>query len=175
MDSIANGIGLESLLGKAGLDWITKGTCTAGDIRVSYHTQALPSRATVLGQQVNDKIVAHTYTNGHNLLMLRADTLSIDGLVASTKRSAESDAWYKRAGVYVLTLIVISIFGSTNFFEALTVSTLINLTTVSALWLFFYGLSNLTGVIPGLSIVGIVAFVYAFVNPSKNKTKTKEL
>ena len=61
---IAQGSGLEHLLARAGLDWITKGTCNAGDIRVSFETRSLPEQLSVLGkQQYPNLVVPHTFSN----------------------------------------------------------------------------------------------------------------
>lgn len=52
VNAISAGLGIESLLSTAGLDWITKGTCHAGDIRVHFEGRALPEALSVVGKQI---------------------------------------------------------------------------------------------------------------------------
>ena len=61
--AIAQKTGVEALLGKAGLDWLVKGTCNAGDVRVRFEERKLPEALSALGEVTSfKKLVAHDYT-----------------------------------------------------------------------------------------------------------------
>jgi hypothetical protein len=59
--ALARGTGIEALLGRAGLDWIVKGTCRAGDIRVSFDARAVPRRLGAVGRVEGARLRPHVY------------------------------------------------------------------------------------------------------------------
>lgn len=66
VESAATASGVEAALARAGLDWITKGTCHAGDIRVRFEGRALPREgASLVADQVaGGKLVGHVFSEG---------------------------------------------------------------------------------------------------------------
>lgn len=66
VESASKATGLEALLADVGLDWITKGTCSAGDIRVHFEGKPLPRGGVSLfaNQTAGGKLVGHAYAEG---------------------------------------------------------------------------------------------------------------
>jgi len=138
---IIKGIGLENVLKNNGLDWITKGTCNAGDIRVSFETQSLPTHLTALGHQVAPNlIVSHTYTNKKSLLMLSTTSgITLDYFLEEFKKSA---GFY--TSIYRF-LVMILMFAGSFFIQDSTdipffiIGIAANCLNFSVFWYIFYG------------------------------------
>ncbi len=66
VESVSKATGLEALLAGAGLGWITKGTCNAGDIRVHFEGRSLPREGVSLfaDQMAGGKLVGHAFAEG---------------------------------------------------------------------------------------------------------------
>uniref|UniRef100_A0A7S2RE10 Uncharacterized protein n=1 Tax=Rhizochromulina marina TaxID=1034831 RepID=A0A7S2RE10_9STRA len=102
VNTIARGIGLESLLDRAGLGWITRGTCNAGDVRVHFETRQLPAALTVVGDQEGQYVAPHTYSNGQVRLLVLPSVESLDTFVHTTSQQARRGAYLNRFLVFLL-------------------------------------------------------------------------
>ena len=145
VNSIGKATGVEGLLSSAGLEWLTKGTCDAGDVRVHFETRSLPAQMSVLGEQrAPNLIVPHVYSNGATLLMLSDRSLSVKGLVESTRANQEwKTNLYRFLSVALLGIglfMISSIFENCNVF-LICFSLLVSIfaTFESLIWLYFYG------------------------------------
>merc|ERR1711871_36688 len=65
-------------------DWITKGTCQAGDVRVSFLMRKVPGSVSVLGLQIGNQIAPYTYSNGKSMIFLKPALMDLQGFLAST-------------------------------------------------------------------------------------------
>jgi hypothetical protein len=116
VNAISSATGVEGLLSKAGLGWITKGTCDAGDIRVHFEAKRLPQTASLVGQQIQGRLAPMIYSNGAERLFLRSGLLTLDTLLSLSLSDAQ---WWQN--VYRLGLILCVIIGgilyenATNF------------------------------------------------------------
>ena len=111
VNSISSATGLESLLGKAGLGWITKGTCDAGDIRVHFEGKKLPKSVSVAGQQIGGTIVPMRYSNGASMLIIKSGIMNLESLLKLTL--SDANFWQN---VYRGIIFLLVIFGGI-FFE----------------------------------------------------------
>ena len=103
-NGLSKGLGIEGLLARAGLDWITKGTCDAGDVRVSFQTRSLPQQLSVLGeQQPNNVVAAHLYSSGVTELMAYDQSIDVAGMVTAFKGESESAIFWRRLAVGLVT------------------------------------------------------------------------
>lgn len=157
INSISSATGIEGLLSGAGLGWITKGTCDAGDIRVSFAARALPKVASLVGQQLAGQVGLMTYSNGASRLFLRPSLMTLETLLATT---LSDDSWWQnlyRIGMFLCFIIGGVLFDlSSNISNpdwklgSVLGSTLF--TTIFALLsCFFYGIDD--------SLYAFVAFV----------------
>lgn len=102
--SAARAVGLESLMDKAGLGWIAKGTCSAGDVRVHLEKRELPALPlTLVGSQNTDGIlVPHAFRNGQQRLFVRRGSLTPKELVEAEGGEELRAAWWWRGLAFVL-------------------------------------------------------------------------
>jgi hypothetical protein len=165
VNNIAAGTGFESLLAGAGLDWITKGTCKAGDIRVHFETRGLPQSASVLGMVTGNgqKIVPFTYTNGYSKVF--ASSSAVNELSSFAKQQDNETrrwAWMCRAGLAVVLLL--GAWAGSDIY-APKAGTLPLFATIAAIglggaWAYSYGFDNKAAL--GVLAAGILAGVYTF-------------
>lgn len=101
INHISQGSGLESLLKRAGLDWITKGTCNAGDIRVSFEARRVPNEMSVIGTQTNGVIVPRRYKNGMTKLIQAPVITGVQDLLDTVRGNTE---WW--TNVYRLLIVL---------------------------------------------------------------------
>jgi len=105
INTISKGTGLEKLLGRAGLDWITKGTCNPGDVRVHLETRDLPPSLTVVAEQRADGfLIPHTFPNGRVAFLARHGILSLEAFVDAESNDAARLASWLRALSLVLAM-----------------------------------------------------------------------
>lgn len=83
---IAKGVGIDAALKDHGLEWITKGSCEPGDVRVSFQVSTLPSELSLLGKQVGypdpaSRIVPQNYSQGDPVLMASANITTLENLL----------------------------------------------------------------------------------------------
>lgn len=179
-NAIAKATGIESLLGRAGLDWITKGTCNAGDIRVKFLSQALPSDLTVIGQQTkHGRIAAKTYENGLHLMMVSGKEEGVAGILSTVKTAAEWNAIYRRVGVFGVLLIFLCIC-SPSIIDGASLAVLLTSTSVSMLWVYFFGVNNaytIGGLLLALLMAGFKYSHYlpTFTSHNRQAERTKIL
>lgn len=174
VNSIASATGVETLLSKAGLDWITKGSCNVGDIRVHFEAKFLPNSVTALGRQVDGRIVPNTYSTGISKLILEPDILSMTALL---EKFLSDGRWWcniYRAGVLIFFLISLFLLRKESTRVFMGVEGTMILSFVGT-WFMYYGLDDV--VIPG--VVGVAVLGVSFmhktssthVNSSKQKQK----
>lgn len=153
VNSIASATGVESLLSKAGLDWITKGTCNAGDIRVHFEAKFLPDSVTVLGMQRGGSIVPNAYSTGISRIILAPGILSITELL---EKFVSDGRWWcnvYRAGIVVMYLFSLFLIRNESIRLFMGAICSIILSFVGT-WFIYYGLDDV--VIPG--VLGVVVF-----------------
>ena len=95
VESAASAAGVQRALASAGLDWITKGTCHAGDIRVHFEGRALPAAgiSLVADQAAGGRLVGHAFSEGGErrvlaLPGLMAKASFIQRFLSNSSRSA---------------------------------------------------------------------------------------
>jgi hypothetical protein len=152
VNALSKGSGLEALLKRSGLNWITEGTCNAGDIRVHFESSRLPREITVLGKQSLKRIVPNKYKNGEESLMISSVAESVDSLLERIKEEAESNAWWRRLGTFIVYLLIAT-FCSDDPILGAVLGCFISFTTWSLLWFVYYPLTNWTYIVLGLSII----------------------
>jgi len=153
VNSIASATGVESLLSKAGLGWITKGTCNAGDIRVHFEAKFLPDSVTVLGMQRGGSIVPNAYSTGISRIILAPGILSITELL---EKFVSDGRWWcnvYRAGIVVMYLFSLFLIRNESIRLFMGAICSIILSFVGT-WFIYYGLDDV--VIPG--VLGVVVF-----------------
>lgn len=175
VNEIARGTGFEGLLAGAGLDWITKGSCKAGDIRVHFETRRLPPTASVLGMVTANgrKVAAFTYSNGYSKVFASGGVASdLAGFAKAMDKETRQWAWMVRAAVAVA-LLIGSWVGSDMY--ASSSGTLLLWAGLSAallggVWTFIYGVSANTNYIPvGVLAFGLAVSGYVFTRGTKKK------
>lgn len=171
VNEISRGTGFEHLLAGAGLDWITKGTCKAGDIRVHFETRRVPDTAAVLGMVVADgqKIIPFTYTNGHARVFANGVATDLSGLVKSTNSEESRQTLYIRLGLILLVLIG-SFFGAEFYARnsgTLVLSAGLYSLLLGGVWTFVYGVDKLF-VSPLLLGAGVAICGYVYKQNSSN-------
>jgi len=175
VNNIASASGIESLLGRAGLDWITKGTCNAGDVRIYFETRSLPLEISTIGNQKGNLITPHTYSNGVSQLFIAAKVMDAAALCELHLSNHVSSTNLYRFIVFVLFL-----FGAyldpdqNNFFNAILVATTFFAAFLSLCWLFYYGVPNSNIAYAGIAIAMIGAIII-FRNKNSKESKSKEL
>jgi len=99
INSAAQATGVEGLLRRvAGLDWLTKGTCNAGDIRVSFSTRSLPHKLTVVGRQGDGGVIGrHKYSNGVATVLASEGAIDLNVLVTAKAEQARWHVWWWRS------------------------------------------------------------------------------
>ena len=103
--ALARGSGLEALLDGAGLGWITRGTCNAGDIRARIDARRLPASVSVIAEQAApNRLREHVYASGRAAVFVRAGRHSRESLAAAVLRESASWVWGWRAAVAALAL-----------------------------------------------------------------------
>ena len=174
VNEISKGLGVESLLSTAGLGWITKGTCNAGDVRVSFSMRNVPNSASILGKQTGGQfLVPHTYSNGKSMIIAKPKLMDLQGLLAS---ALSDERWWTniyRGGIMLLCVLG-GLFraerpGLPKTFAGQLLLLCVNFSLV---WWHFYGLRT-AAVVPGLTfftILGIVALADKF-GGGRNKVK----
>ena len=125
--TLARGSGVEGLLDRAGLGWLTKGTCNAGDVRAGLSQRRLPRHhgglITVVGAQepsssssssssyssysttTTTRLVPHLFSNGARRLFVRNGRLSPQQLAAEEGAEGASAAVWWRAGAAVAAML----------------------------------------------------------------------
>ena len=126
--TLARGSGVEGLLDRAGLGWLTKGTCNAGDVRAGLSQRRLPRHhgglITVVGAQepsssssssssyssystttTTTRLVPHLFSNGARRLFVRNGRLSPQQLAAEEGAEGASAAMWWRAGAAVAAML----------------------------------------------------------------------
>lgn len=114
IDAISEAAGIESLLGKAGLDGITKGTCNAGDIRVHFQTRRLPKSISLVGRQTKAagamrRLLPHTYATGQTVFLMRRGVMNLQALAKQVMGEAQDVAAGLRMGSMVIFLVACSL------------------------------------------------------------------
>jgi len=144
VNSISQTTGIESLLGKAGLNWITMGTCNAGDVRVHFEIQYLPNELSVIGeQQYPNLIVPHTYSFGKRILLLNDKPLGVDALCQTIVQASGWQIFWQRCLVFLILLfgtwLGADVF-AWNFGYVLLGASVCYCLVQTVCWCFFYGI-----------------------------------
>ena len=173
LEQIARGVGLEALLERSGLGWITKGTCHAGDIRVRHEGRRLPARGLSLigAQERGGRIAAHTYTNGVTKIFVRAGVMDAATLLALEVGDESTRAMWARAGC-VVTAVIGGCFawaGSPQRGAIIAATALVALLT--ALWSAWYGWDD--AVAPGIAT--LIGCALSMICSGKQHAKSKFL
>jgi len=145
VSAVSAGTGFDSLLGSLGLDWITKGTCAAGDIRVSFAQRAVPQQLSVVGEQRQGFIAPHLYGNGEKSMLARPGVLPLDALLGDISKSAGRAAWWPRLGAVFL-MCIGCFFGGDFMLTGAAVPLKV---VLPAVVLVFAGLGMIWGVLYG--------------------------
>jgi len=179
INHIAQGTGIEGLLGRAGLDWITKGTCNAGDIRVSFEGRAVPSKLSVIGKQRSGIIEPHTYKNGLTKLLQAPTIAEVQELLDAVKGNTE---WWTNVYRALIALVTVVGCGMTGFSVLPTyypqshgfiLAVAIYCSITSAALFFFYQRDALSSPIMWVSLgVAVVSSSYLFMQRSSGKQKS---
>lgn len=105
VSTIAKGTGVESVMDMAGLGWITKGTCNAGDVRVHLKQRLIRGAGqpiTVVGAQSGSRLVEYVFRNGDSRLFVRPGQLTPAQFAAAEGADAQKGAWWPRVGGWLL-------------------------------------------------------------------------
>lgn len=157
---ISSGIGAEGVLDKAGLGWITRGSCHAGDIRVSFAVRKLPSTATVIAMQTGDnRLIPATYTSGDTRIFARPSMMELPQFVGAVVKDEKWSAMLWRAGAAVVALIASFCiatgfemeFSGATFFVAGALAP----GTLGLVWLYIHGVKRMTP----LALIAVSAVV----------------
>ena len=151
VEQIARGVGIEARLARSGLDWITKGTCHAGDIRVRHEARRLPARGLSLigAQDRAGRITAHAYTNGATKLFVRAGAMDASTLLALEVGDESTRAMWARAGCAVASLIGGCFAGASSPQRGAMIAATALAALLTALWCAWYGWDD--AVPPGIA------------------------
>jgi len=104
-NSIARGTGLENLLEGAGLAWITRGTCNAGDVRVHVEARELPRQGfSVLATQRGNHLVQHLYGNKRLAVTVLPGVMSKEALLEAVISSSK---WWVMAGRSIVGIVLL--------------------------------------------------------------------
>ena len=112
VNHISSGIGAEGLLNKAGLGWITKGSCNAGDVRVSFQARSVPAKGTALvgRQTANGRLVPNKCKAGGSMMLGYPDgSMPLGQMLSTVVSDAKFWANVYRAGIllgFVVTFFV---------------------------------------------------------------------
>lgn len=160
MSSGLDAVGITGLLEGAGLGWISRGTCNAGDIRVHLEWRGLPQGSlSLLGAfAAPNRIAAHSYENGARELFVRRGRLSLSAFTAEMVRDSSWRATLWRALAFVLAAPFLALpallSGSSALFplggvdwsvQLIAAAALVNVvfwTGETLLWAAFYGLDD---------------------------------
>ena len=107
VNEISRMTGIESMLGNAGLDWITKGTCNAGDIRVRFESRRLPEAVSMVAKQINTgggapRLVPHTYSNGLKQIFLQRGVMDLADLLHDSLADVKWSTNMSRIGAVLI-------------------------------------------------------------------------
>merc|ERR1711871_1587181 len=124
-------------------DWITKGTCQAGDVRVSFLMRKVPNSVSVLGLQIGNQITPYTYSNGRSMIFLKPALMDLQGLLAST---LADEKWWNN--LYRLGVLFLCLFGGVlrphrlGWLKIFVGQLIFFSTCFAFLWLYFYGIKS---------------------------------
>jgi len=148
VNSISSATGIESLLGKAGLGWITKGTCEAGDVRVHFEGKRLPKSVSLVGQQMGGTVVPMMYSNGQAMLLIQSGVMSLESLLKISL--SDANFWQNVYRGCVLLFVVVggicfehySNFQDPDWVLGLGLGGTVFSVLFTVLQLFFYGVDD---------------------------------
>jgi len=147
VNSLSKASGLEGLLGAAGLDWLTKGTCEAGDVRVSFSTQSLPRELSLVGEQRSPNLITtHAYANGKNVMLKEPVSLELSALIETIKKNQEYYTNLWRLGAFVLAAVgayagQTEVFGTSSIPSLAIIAVTLFTTSENLSWLWLYRLN----------------------------------
>ena len=163
VNEISRGLGVESLLSKAGLDWITKGTCNAGDVRVHFESRALPTAASIVGKQANNYLIPNYYSNGQTFLFMKPTIMDLNTLLEATL--ADSKWW---SILYRVCITALFLGGGYLLTEGPFYGALFASLSFLGVFLWYYGLNDV--LIPCVASLLSIASIVAF-SPPRAKAK----
>lgn len=127
------------------LEWIVKGTCDAGDIRVHHQVKSLPNIITVIGKAIsvstdNIEIIKHKYIGGIEKIFARNQ---IYKNINEFLKDEEGDQIFSTRIYRSLYIIMIIIAYALNFYNIRS-SFCFGIGTgsiiLSMLWIYYYGI-----------------------------------
>ena len=150
INEISKATGIEGLLSKAGLGWITKGTCNAGDIRVSFLSRRIPDAVSLLGKQISSggglsRVVPNTYSNGQTMFFMRSGVFDLAGLLKMTLSDEQFWTNVYRGGIALLLVVGCWIGLGAGLVNTLAVAGTVGCIALTAIWSFFYGVDQVAG------------------------------
>jgi hypothetical protein len=177
VNEISKATGIEGLLGKAGLGWITKGTCNAGDIRVSFLARRIPDAVSLLGKQVSSGgglslLVPNIYSNGQTMFFMRSGVMDLAGLLKMTLSDEQFWTNVYRGGIALLLVAGSWIGLEAGLVNALAVAGTFGSVALTAIWWFFYGTGGVA--IPAVAAVLFGGYTLFVMAPQGSSPKSKE-
>ena len=168
--SIASATGVESLLKGAGLDWITKGTCDAGDVRVHFESKQLPVSASLVGLQMNKNLIPNRFSNGAERMFVRSGLMNMDALLSLCL--SDDTFWQNvyRFGLFLCVVVAGCLLecglatgsgDSPNLLHGGTLGMLVYTLLLSIMTIFFYGVDD-SYVAIGVTVLSAAGLLFMF-------------
>ena len=156
VNEISKATGIESLLSGAGLGWITKGTCNAGDIRVSFFSRRIPDAVSLIGKQISSgsglsRIIPHTYSNGETKLFVRSGVMDAEAILQITLSDETFWTNVYRIAVTLVLMLASFIGTSDGFVNSVAVAGAGGSLALTMIWSYFYGTT--AAVIPAIATI----------------------
>jgi hypothetical protein len=170
VNEISKMTGLESLLRKAGLDWITKGTCNAGDVRVHFETRSIPGEISVIGEQQSPNLIMpHLFKNGATLLFSEGQALSLLAFCEKIMSDLGWYTWLYRGLTFLLAVLLALLFDTERSRFTLIRGILIFLIPEALVCLYFYGIGIEVVLLVYLLLIGVGLLLSPLPSPAETK------